>query len=78
MDSFLFIALGVLNILLTSLVMFRKGFAEKYVTTSPKAWLWRKLFGETRAVRIIKHILAPLGFLLGMILFLFGIASLFI
>lgn len=78
MDSFLFIALGVVNIFLTSMVMFRKGFVEKYVATSPKAWLWRKLFGETKAVKILKRVLAPLGFFLGMILFLFGIASLFI
>lgn len=37
------------------------GFLREYVRTSPKAFLWRKVFGEERAAEIIRTRLVPLG-----------------
>jgi hypothetical protein len=73
MEKYILIAIGIFCIILTLMIIFRKGFAEKYVATSPKAYLWRKLFGEKRAVKIIKFILAPIGFLFGVASLIFGI-----
>jgi len=36
-------------------------FLNEYVRKSPKAWLWRKAFGEERAAAIIRKVFLPLG-----------------
>lgn len=74
MENYILIGIGIFNIIITSRVIFSKGFAEKYVTKSPKAYLWRKFFGEEKAIKIIKNFLAPIGLLLGIVLVIVGIA----
>lgn len=73
MTSYLLIGIGIFNLVLTLTVIFRKGFAEKYVATNPKAYIWRKLFGEVKAVKIIKYFFAPVGFVLGLGLVILGV-----
>ena len=36
-------------------------FLKEYVRTSPKAFIWRRMFGEERAAEIIRTRLVPLG-----------------
>jgi hypothetical protein len=36
-------------------------FLRQYVKTSPKAFVWRKAFGEERAAEIIRDRLVPFG-----------------
>ena len=40
-------------------------FAENYIKKSPKAFIWKKLFGEEKAIKITRNIFAPIGLLLG-------------
>jgi hypothetical protein len=47
-------------------------FAENYIRKSPKAFLWKKLFGEEKAVKLTKRVFAPIGILLGIALVLVG------
>ena len=39
-------------------------FLKEYVRTSPKAYLWRRAFGEERAAELIRTRFVPLGVLL--------------
>ncbi len=73
MEPLIIIGVGIFDLLLTSTLLFKKGSVERYVNTSPKAYLWRKILGEERALKIIKNILAPIGFLLGVLLTIFGL-----
>jgi hypothetical protein len=73
MEKYILIGIGVLNIGITSMLLFKKDFAESYVATSPKAYIWRKLFGEEKAIMIIKNIFSPIGLLIGITLIIFGI-----
>lgn len=43
-------------------------YARNYVRTSHKAYLWRKVFGEEKAVALTKNVFAPLGIALGLFL----------
>ncbi len=67
------IVVGIFNIVIASMAIFRKGFAEHYVSTSPKAYLFRKFFGQEKSVKLIKSFFAPFGFLLGVGLIVFSI-----
>ena len=42
--------------------------ARRYVMTSPKAWLWRKLFGPERALELVRRVFAPLGLVIALVL----------
>ncbi len=48
-------------------------FAKKYIHSSPKAYLWRSLFGEEKAFKIASYIFAPMGILFGIGLILLGV-----
>jgi hypothetical protein len=51
-------------------------FLENYVKASPKAFIWRKMFGEDRAKKILKNIFAPLGVIGGIAFIIYGIVLL--
>lgn len=70
--NYTLIIIGIVDIVLTSMLMFKKGFAENYVEKSPKAYIWRKMFGQEKAIKIIENYLAPIGFILGIALIIFG------
>ena len=67
------IGIGIFNLTLAGLIIFKKQFAERYVMHSTKAYIWRKIFGEDRALRVIKNILAPVSLVLGIVIFSFGV-----
>jgi len=60
----LFLA-GVVGVVLGALMTFSHSFATQYVRHSPKAWIWRKLLGEERAVRAMQSFFGPLGLSVG-------------
>ncbi|MFH0927947.1 MAG: hypothetical protein V1821_00565, partial [bacterium] len=48
-------------------------FAENYTRKSPKAALWRKIFGPEKALKIIRGVFAPIGLIVGVGLVVFAI-----
>ncbi|MDO8644658.1 MAG: hypothetical protein Q7S00_06820 [bacterium] len=48
-------------------------FAINYVKTSPKAYIWRKLWGEEKALHVIHKVFVPIGLVISGILALTGI-----
>ena len=56
--------IGVLDLVI-SVSLLNKKVVEKYVKYSPKAWIWRKIFGEEKAVKVLKNIFAPIGIIFG-------------
>lgn len=74
--AYILIAVGMFNIVIASMAIFRKGFAENYVATSPKAYLFRRFFGQEKSVKLVKSFFAPLGFFIGLGMLIFGIVVL--
>ena len=50
-------------------------FLKEYVRTSPKAYLWRRAFGEERAAELIRTRFVPFGVLLWIVLLLAIVAG---
>jgi len=69
----LMLGIGVLNLYLASKFLRDPKFAKNYIETSPKAWIWRKIFGVEKATKLTKSVFAPLGIVLGIGLIIFGI-----
>ena len=47
-------------------------FAEMYARKSPKAWLWRKLFGVEKTVELMRKVFVPVGVVISALLILAG------
>ena len=71
--SYIMIVLGAFACIMGIRIMRDPVFAQKYVETSPKALLWRKLFGVERATKLTRTVFAPLGIVIGAMLVVFGI-----
>ena len=71
--SILLIGIGALNLFYATKFLRYPQFAKRYIETSPKAWLWRKIFGVEKAIKITKSVFAPLGIILGVGFIIFGI-----
>lgn len=77
MYGLLFILVGAVNLYYATKFLRDQQFAEKYIKTNPKAFIWKKMFGEEKALKIIKNVFAPIGLLLGIGFILGGIILLF-
>jgi len=75
MEGIIWIVVGLVAIYFPVRFLRDDQFARSYIQNSPKAFLWRKIFGEEKALKITKTIFAPLGILLGIALIVFGIYS---
>jgi hypothetical protein len=64
---------GALSIFMGYLAVFQEGFAETYINKSVKGMIWKKILGEERAVGAMKRVFGPLGIVLGLLAFGFGI-----
>lgn len=73
MYGILLILVGVVNLYYATKFLKDPQFAESYIKKSPKAFIWRTLFGEEKAVKITKRVFAPIGILLGIGFVLGGI-----
>ncbi len=76
--SLLILLAGVINFYYATKAIKDKKFLENYVKKSPKAFIWRKIFGEDKAANIIRKFFAPLGICIGIILIILGIYLTFI
>ena len=76
--SILMIVVGIFNLSITIRFFVSKTFGEEYIRKSPKAWLWRKIFGEEKAYQMTKKIFAPLGMIMSICFIAFGIYLLII
>jgi len=68
---------GVFGVFMGYLAVFQEGFAETYINRSVKGRIWKKILGEERAVGAMKRIFGPLGIILGVLAFGFGVYLLF-
>ena len=73
----LFILVGAVNLYYAIKFLRDPQFAENYIKKSPKAFIWKKLFGEEKAIKITRNIFAPIGLLLGIGFILGGILIMF-
>ncbi|MHA1691938.1 MAG: hypothetical protein ACTSU7_09920 [Candidatus Heimdallarchaeaceae archaeon] len=71
--SLLLIIIGAINLFFASRFLYDKKWAVKYIQTSPKAFLWRKMLGEKNAYKITKNLFAPLGLIIGLIITVLGL-----
>lgn len=72
----LLIAVGIIDMFYAIKFLTNPTFAMKYIKESPKAWLWGKLFGVEKAIKVTRKIFAPLGIVLGILLITVGIVML--
>jgi len=72
-ESIILIIAGFVNFALALAIITLKDFGKKYVATSPKAYIWRKIFGEDRAYEIIKKYFGPAGLVIGVIFMILGV-----
>lgn len=72
------IAVGLLDLYVSTKFLMNKQFARKYIESSPKAWLWRKIFGVNKATMITRQIFAPVGLIVGVGLIVVGFVLIFI
>jgi len=72
MYGILLILVGAVNIYYATKFLTDPSFASNYVKKSPKAYIWRKMFGEEKSIKIIRRLFAPLGIILGTGFILFG------
>ncbi len=72
------IAVGLLDLYVSTKFLMNKQFARKYIESSPKAWLWRKIFGVNKAIMITRQIFAPVGLIVGVAIIVIGVILLFI
>ncbi len=63
---FALLVLGALNVGLAGRVLVSPALARAYAQTSPKAALWRKLFGVERTALLVRRVFAPLGLAFGL------------
>lgn len=73
MEKILLIVVGIIDLYFTGRVIVDTNFAKRYVLESPKAYIWRKMFGEYTALTITRYLFAPVGAVLGLLLIAFGL-----
>ena len=71
--SLLLLGIGILGLFFSVKSLINPAFAKKYIDTSPKAWLLRKLFGVEKAPIITRKIFIPLGIIFSLGLIILGI-----
>ena len=70
--ALLILLVGIINFYYAIKAIKNKNFLENYVKKSPKAFIWRKMFGKDEATKIIRKVFAPIGIIIGSVLILFG------
>lgn len=73
MYGIVLILVGVVNLYYATKFLKDPKFAEDYIRKSHKAFIWRKIFGEEKAIKITKSVFAPIGILFGIGFILGGI-----
>jgi len=76
--SLILILIGGINLYFAIRFLKNPKFGKDYIKNSPKAYLWRKLFGEEKAYSITRKVFVPIGIILGVIFILIGLSLLFV
>ncbi len=72
-DTILLLIASLVSAGFGAFATFSPTFAQRYVETSPKAWLWRKMLGPERAVIAVRRFFGPLGIVVGLTMLYFAI-----
>lgn len=67
MEKYILLLVAGLNTYLCYRFVTDNVWAREYVEKSPKAWIWRKLFGKDKALKIIRKFFVPIGILISVI-----------
>ncbi len=67
------IAAGIFSLIMAIRFIVDKNFGERYIRESPKALIWRKIFGEEKAYKMTKTIFAPLGIVISTGMLIMGV-----
>lgn len=67
------IAAGIFSLIMAIRFIVDKNFGERYIRESPKAFIWRKIFGEEKAYKMTKTIFAPLGIVISTGMLIMGV-----
>ena len=67
-----FMLFGLICVVLGGVFAVRKDLAEKYMRHSRKAFIWRKMLGEERAVVAMQKVFAPFTILIGAVMGVIG------
>jgi hypothetical protein len=66
---------AIVSIGLGATATFNAAFAAGYVRKSPKAYIWRKVLGEPRAIVAVRYGFGPLTVLIGIGLLAFSLLA---
>lgn len=75
--AILLVIAGSINLYFCYKFRTNEQFATNYVKKSPKALIWRKLWGEEKALRIISKVFVPVGAFISMVIIILGMVYLF-
>lgn len=73
MEKILLIVVGIIALYFSGRFLIDPAFAKRYVLESPKAYLWRKMFGVDKTMTITKYFFAPIGVALSLVLIALGL-----
>jgi hypothetical protein len=73
MEKVLLIVVGIIALYFSGRFLIDPEYAKKYVRESPKAYLWRKMFGLEKTLTITKYFFAPIGVILSLVLVALGV-----
>ncbi len=73
MESIILIIIGLLYIRMMYKFRNDPNFASNYVKNNIKAYTWKKMFGEEKALRLIRTVFIPVGFVISVGFILYGV-----
>lgn len=73
MEGIIIILVGVFYLTLNYKFRKDRSFGSNYVKNNPKAYIWRKMFGEEKALRLIRTVFIPMGFLISVGFIIYGL-----
>lgn len=73
MEKILLIVVGFIALYFSGRFLIDPAFATKYVAESPKAYIWRKMFGIDKTMTLTKYFFAPIGVILSIVLIAVGL-----
>ena len=73
MEKAFLIVVGLIALYFSGRFLVDPAFAKRYVTESPKAYLWRKMFGVEKTMTMTKYFFALIGVALSLTLIVLGL-----
>jgi len=73
MEKVFLVLVGIIGLYFSGRFLVDAEYAKRYVLESPKAYLWRKMFGADKTMKMTKYFFAPIGILLSLVLITIGL-----